>query len=269
MKINNCCFSLRGYNKVCWIVENRCNLNCAFCFHNQFKGDIDAFAKRDNEFIKIISNLKKRNIKHVILSGGEPLLSCDLFNIINLLDSHGFTISISTNATLATPEFCSRLKQTSVKRLTVNLAAVCDNDGRIVKNNNSALTIDGIHNLISSGFIVTLNNILHTSTTKESILQNIEYGVQWGAKVISFTVPVCKYSCESCTADYFISTDIVQKLQTYIEEIERETEPKISIEFNYPNCNSDSCPANREIFGVGMDGIVSTCLVKQYQMLSK
>lgn len=266
MEINNCCFSLRGYNKACWIIEKSCNLNCEFCFHNQFGKREQVYEKRGNEYSKIISSLKKRNIKHMILSGGEPLLSCDLFNIISLLEAHGFTISISTNATLATPQFCSRLKKTSVEKLTVNLAAICDNEGKIIEDEHSIDIINGIRNLTSNGFCVTLNNILYTSTTKESLLQNIEHGCQWGAKAISFTVPVCKCSCETYSANYFISDQLVQQLLLYVKEIEREIAPKINIEFNYPNCNSDRCPANDEIYGIGTDGILSTCLVKQYQL---
>lgn len=265
MEKNNCCFSLRGYNKVCWMIESHCNLNCPFCYHNQFKPKNRNLNTKNNEYLKLISAIQKANIKHVILSGGEPLLSCDLFNIISLLEEHGFTISICTNATLATPEFCNRLKHTSVKKLTVNLATICDDSGRIVKNNNSVHAINGICNLTASGFIITLNNILRTSTTKESIIQNIEHGSEWGAKTISFTVPVCKYSCETYESDYYLNDQIVNKLQTYLEEIEREIEPKINIEFQYPDCNFDGCPANKEIWGISSEGILSTCLVKQYQ----
>lgn len=267
MEKNNCCFSLRGYNKACWIIENECNLKCPFCFHNQFGKEARICTHKQDEYLKIITNLKQKNIKHVILSGGEPLLSADLFQIITLLEQHNFTISICTNAILATPQFCSRLKHTSVKKLTVNLAALCDNNGRIINDSNSSNVITGIRNLTTADFYVALNNILHTSTTKENILQNIEYASQWGAKVISFTVPVCQYCYESYIADYYISDQIVQKLESYIEEIEHDIDPKIRVEFKYPNCNSDSCPANNEIFGIGTDDILSTCLIKQYQTL--
>lgn len=267
MEINNCCFSLRGYNKACWIIEKNCNLNCEFCFHNQF-GTIEQIdEKRFDEYPKIISALKKRNIRHVILSGGEPLLSSELFNIINILEINGFTVSISTNAILATPQFCNRLKNTSVEKLTVNLAAICDKEGKIVKNQHSINIIDGIRNLTSYGFSITLNNILHTSTTRESILQNIECACRWGAKTISFTIPVCKCSfySRSENSSYFIDNRFAQQLLIYVQEIEHEIAPQINIEFNYPNCTSDKCPANHQIFGVSIDGNVSTCLVKQYQ----
>lgn len=267
MKINNCCFSLRGYKKACWIIEEQCNLNCQFCFHNQFGSKKQKIDGKKSDYLKIISSLRKNNIRNVILSGGEPLLSPALFDIVALLEENGFTISISTNAVMATPEFCSRLKKTTVKKLTVNLASICDNNGKINNNNSSNLVIGGIKNLTSSGFSVTLNNILHKSTTKDILLENIEHAVQWGAKIISFTVPVCKSSCECYATDYFIDDQTVQKIRIFLEEIEQEIAPLIDITLNCPNCESSICPAKKEIFGIGLDGVLSTCLVKQYQKL--
>ena len=267
MEINNCCFSLRDYNKACWIIEQQCNLNCEFCFHNQFETKKICENNGFSDYMVILSQLREKNIRHVILSGGEPLLSPDLFNIISLLQENGFSIGISTNAVNATPAFCRKLKQTTVNKITVNLAPICDNNGKITQNNNSTIIINGIQNLTSSGFFVTLNNILHKSTTKDILIQNIEYAIQWGAKAISFTVPVCKSFSECYTNDYFIEDQTVEKLRIFLEEIEKQMKPSICITLNCPKCFSNNCPANTEIFGVGWDKKLSTCLVKQYQIL--
>lgn len=267
MEINKCCFSLRGYNKACWIIEETCNLNCQFCFHNQFpKKD---FSKVENkyDFLDIISSLHRNNVKHVILSGGEPLLSPMLFDIISLLGENGFLISISTNAIMATPQFCKQLQKTTVERLTVNLATICDDSGRIVENGHSSRVIEGIKNLVSYGFTVTLNNILHKSTTKEILIQNINYCREWGVKNISFTVPVCKSFCEHYAVDYFMDNQTIQRIRVLLEEIEHEIKAAVNITLDYPDCNSEACPANKEIFGAGIDGKLSTCLVKQYKQM--
>ena len=266
MKINNCCFSRRGYNKACWLIENECNLNCQFCFHNQFRTDKQLHDIRNADYSKTIASLKEKKIEQIIISGGEPLLSSKLFEIIDLLEKSGFTISICTNAILATPSFCERLKQTAVRKLTVNMASICNANGKIVDGPNFTRVTNGIRNLTSFGFSVTLNNILHTSTSSENILQNIEYGCRLGVAGFSFTVPVCKSSCEEYESDYYISEPVVQQLIVMVKEIEHKMSPKLNIEFNYPDCNADSCPANSEIFGITSDGVVSTCLIKQYQM---
>ena len=267
MEINNCCFSLRGYNKACWMIEQQCNLDCKFCFHNQFETKKYCGNNRVLDYMVVLSQLREKNIRPVILSGGEPLLSPDLFSIIFLLQKNGFSISISTNAVRATPIFCRKLKQTTVKKLTVNIAAICDNNGEIIQNYNSNSIINGIQNLTSSGFSVTLNNILHKFTTKDILAQNIEYATRWGAKVISFTVPVCKSFSGCYENDYFIDNKTVEKLRFFLEEIEQQMKPLIGITLNCPKCFSNNCPANAEIFGVGWNKNLSTCLVKQYQVL--
>lgn len=269
MRINNCCFSLKGYNKACWTIENQCNLNCKFCFHNQFKQHPQTENQRKKDYSEVISMLHQGKIKHVILSGGEPLMAPDLFEIIALLEQNKFIISICTNAVFATPQLCNKLSKTAVEKVTVNLATICDSLGRIVEDEKSKSVVAGIRNLTSSGFSVTLNNILHSSSTKETLLQNIAFCTQMGAKTISFTVPVCKSSCECCTSEYFIHDQKVQALRILLEEIERELTPPLNIIFNYPDCDLDTCPANKEIFGIGTNKILSTCLVKQYQTLEK
>lgn len=250
------------------MIEKRCNLNCSFCYHNQF-GKENQFIANKQDYLGVIMAMKNAGIKQVILSGGEPLLSLDLFNIIKLLEEHDFIISICTNAILATPQLCNRLLQTSVKKLTVNLAALCDDTGMILNNNNAICAIQGIRNLVTTGFLVTLNNILRTTTTKDSIEQNIECACKWGAKSISFTVPICKCSCVPNETIYSLNNYQVEKFQDYFEEIENKVKPKINIEFQYPKCNSDDCPAQKEIWGVSADGVFSTCLVKQYQTWNK
>lgn len=265
MEINNCCFSLKGYNKACWIIEQRCNLNCQFCFHNQFETKKDSVDQSSLDYMEVIEKLREKNIRQVILSGGEPLLSPDLFNIISLLEKSGFVVSVSTNAISATSEFCCKLKNTSVKKLTVNLAPICDANGKVTDGCDSNPTVKGVKNLASYGFFVTLNNILHKTTTKDILIQNIRYAVEWGAKAISFTVPVCKTFSECYKNEYFIDNQTVQKIRFFLEEIEQQIRPPIHIVLNSPECSSNNCPANSEIFGVGLDKILSTCLVKQYQ----
>ncbi len=265
VEINNCCFSQHEYNKACWLIESRCNFNCEFCFHNQFESDRQLLAKKECDYSEIISCLHKNKIEHVILSGGEPLLSPNLFYIIYLLEENGFTVSISTNAALATPDFCNRLKNTAVRKLTVNLASICDKDGRISKGPLYNYTTRGIQNIISSGFVVTLNNILHISTTKETLIQNINYSERLGAQNISFTVPVCETSCEGNKSSYYMDISTICKIKNLLEEIEYELSPTIKIIFNHPDCDSKFCPANKKVFGIGLSGIFSTCLVKQYQ----
>lgn len=205
------------------------------------------------------------NVKHVILSGGEPLLSPELFDIISLLEENDFLISIRTNAILATPQFCKKLKKTTVERLTVNLTTICDESGRIVENEHSSRVIEGIKNLVLYGFTVTLNNILHRSTTKEILIQNINYCREWGVKNISFTVPVCKSFCEYYAVDYFMDNQTIQRIWAFLEKIEHEIKAAVNITLDCPDCNSEACPANKEIFGASIDGELSTCLVKQYQ----
>lgn len=67
------------------LVTDRCNMNCKFCSINASAGEING-----NEFsYKMLQNqietIKKINPKKVVISGGEPFVREDIFDIIRLL----------------------------------------------------------------------------------------------------------------------------------------------------------------------------------------
>ena len=72
-----------------------CNLRCGFC---------DTKYAFNGEFVKhtdIINKILEYGIKHLIITGGEPMLQQDeLSSIIMLLENRGFTFEVETNGTI-------------------------------------------------------------------------------------------------------------------------------------------------------------------------
>ena len=81
-----------------WNITSACNLKCEHCYSFSVAGEK---ANITPELIlSTVKSLKKANIKAVILSGGEPLMSPYLFDIAKILKNEGFATHLSTNGTM-------------------------------------------------------------------------------------------------------------------------------------------------------------------------
>jgi heme d1 biosynthesis radical SAM protein NirJ len=88
---------------VIWNLIRRCNLTCKHCYSisadTDFKGELST-----EEVFNVMDDLKAFKVPVLILSGGEPLLRPDIFEISKRSKEMGFYTSLSTNGTLIGPE---------------------------------------------------------------------------------------------------------------------------------------------------------------------
>ena len=84
---------------VIWNLIRRCNLTCKHCYSISadidFKGELDS-----GEVFAVMDDLKAFGVPVLILSGGEPLLRPDIFEISQRAKDMGFYVGLSTNGTL-------------------------------------------------------------------------------------------------------------------------------------------------------------------------
>jgi len=84
---------------VIWNLIRRCNLTCKHCYatstDTHFKGELDT-----QKIFEVIDDLKAFGVSVLILSGGEPLLHPDIFEITAYAKRQGFYVGLSSNGTL-------------------------------------------------------------------------------------------------------------------------------------------------------------------------
>jgi len=84
---------------VIWNLVRRCNLTCKHCY--SISTDIDFPGELSTqEVFKVMDDLKQFHVPVLILSGGEPLLRPDIFEISLHAKEMGFYTALSTNGTL-------------------------------------------------------------------------------------------------------------------------------------------------------------------------
>jgi heme d1 biosynthesis radical SAM protein NirJ len=84
---------------VIWNLVRRCNLTCKHCYSisadKDFPGELST-----QEVFDVMDDLKAFHVPVLILSGGEPLLRPDIFDIGRRAKGMGFYVGLSTNGTL-------------------------------------------------------------------------------------------------------------------------------------------------------------------------
>ena len=84
---------------VIWNLIRRCNLTCKHCY--SISGDVDFPGElTTNEVYKVMDDLKTFGVPVLILSGGEPLLRKDIFEISRRAKEMEFYVGLSSNGTL-------------------------------------------------------------------------------------------------------------------------------------------------------------------------
>jgi len=93
---------------VIWNLLRRCNLTCKHCYatsaDSEFRNELDT-----TEALGVIDQLHEAGVRVLILSGGEPLLRDDIFQLADYARDKGFYVALSTNGTLIDEQNIERI----------------------------------------------------------------------------------------------------------------------------------------------------------------
>jgi heme d1 biosynthesis radical SAM protein NirJ len=105
---------------VIWNLVRRCNLTCLHCY--SISTDIDFPGELSTEEVfRVMKDLKAARVPALILSGGEPLLRKNIFEIAALARSLGFYTGLSTNGTLIDAPLAGRIAATGFDYVGISL----------------------------------------------------------------------------------------------------------------------------------------------------
>ena len=105
---------------VIWNLIRRCNLTCMHCY--SISADIDFPGELSTaEVLGVMDDLKAFNVRALILSGGEPLLRRDLFEIAARGKALGFYLGLSTNGTLIDAPLARRIADAGFDYVGISL----------------------------------------------------------------------------------------------------------------------------------------------------
>ncbi len=104
-------------------LTERCNLRCRMCYVHHAAGDAASRAAELSpaEWLELARQAKANGTVFLLLTGGEPFLRPDFFEIYTPLTRLGFIITLFTNGTLITDEIAQRLAEAPPSRTEITL----------------------------------------------------------------------------------------------------------------------------------------------------
>lgn len=105
---------------VIWNLVRRCNLTCKHCYSisadKDFAGELST-----GEVFRTMDDLKAAHVPVLILSGGEPLLRPDIFDIARRAKAMGFYVGLSSNGTLVNEANAGAIADTGFDYVGISL----------------------------------------------------------------------------------------------------------------------------------------------------
>ncbi len=105
---------------VAWELTRRCNLKCRHCRAAE-AGDTDAKELTTEQIARVMDDILTVARPLLILTGGEPLLRNDLYEIIHAGRERGFAVAVAPNGTLLDRSAAERMVKLGVHRVSISL----------------------------------------------------------------------------------------------------------------------------------------------------
>jgi AdoMet-dependent heme synthase len=105
---------------VAWEVTRSCNLNCVHCRASSEKGPYPG-ELNTVKALEILDQIAVTGKPIVILTGGEPLLRKDIFDLARHGSQLGLRMVMATNGTLLTPQITKEIKDSGIKRISISI----------------------------------------------------------------------------------------------------------------------------------------------------
>jgi len=105
-----------------WNLTQRCNLFCAHCYLSAAPGADQAGELTTAECRRVMADIARVNPgTFLILTGGEPLLRRDIFDLAAAGRDHGFTVALGTNGVLLREAQAKRMRDAGVQGASLSL----------------------------------------------------------------------------------------------------------------------------------------------------
>lgn len=222
-------------NYLFWECTLKCNLNCRHCGSSCgiFQSDEEELTTDEikNVFQAIAEDFNPKKIM-IAVTGGEPLLRKDVFNVMSYASDLGFSWGMVTNGILITPEIVEKMEKAKMSTISVSL------DGLEANNNWLRCTqdgfkkaIEGIKLLVKSNAFKIVEIITCVNQRNLNELENIyklclNLGVKnWRLFTIT---PVGR---AKNNPELFLTAEQLSYLLNYIKQKRREKKNKIEVGF--------------------------------------
>ncbi len=162
-------------------VTPRCNLNCIHCRSSSDAQMKEVFSKQD--LFDIVDNIASFAKPVLVLSGGEPLVRKDVFEIAKYGTDKGLKMCMATNGILVNEDRVKQMKDSGIRIVSLSLdgaSAEVHDDFRQQPGSFEKI-LKGIEHLKKHGMEFILNSSF-TQRNREHIVPTFKLAKKLGAK---------------------------------------------------------------------------------------
>jgi len=155
-------------------ITNRCNLSCLHCFNDS--GDPCPHELTTEEIFSVIDTLTSMGVHRVTLTGGEPLLHPEFFEITDHARKAPMSVNIFTNGTLITEEHINEFKKLHIGQFNISVDSVDETIHDTFRGKKGALkkTLHAITLLKEAGFPIRIATCL-SQLNKDVAVDILQY----------------------------------------------------------------------------------------------
>jgi radical SAM protein with 4Fe4S-binding SPASM domain len=176
-----------------WHLTETCNLSCSHCYqgsHGRDEMSLPEIRKTAAEAADMIRHWSSSYgisfSPSMNITGGEPFLRNDLFEILETVKDQGFEIYVLTNGTLVDKSRASALAGLGVRGVQVSVEGPEEVHDSIRGRDSFAAAAIGIEHLVAAGLPVTLNVTLSALNARH-VRKILAFGSRVGAVRIGFS----------------------------------------------------------------------------------
>lgn len=107
---------------ISWNLTKKCNLRCPHCYLEA--GKKAEYELSTEECLGLVDEMKLLGTEMLILTGGEPLLRKDIFDIAQYASGQGIWVVMGTNGVLVTEKVAQKMIECGVKGVAISLDSI-------------------------------------------------------------------------------------------------------------------------------------------------
>ena len=138
----------------------RCNFDCPMCYVHLNQKDMEAAGKEltAEQWIELARQAKDKGMMFALLTGGEPFVRKDFFEIYEAIRNMGIIVSINSNGSMLNGAIRERLLENPPLRMNISLYGGCRDTYRNMCGQDVFETVtDNIRALKEAGVDIRLN----------------------------------------------------------------------------------------------------------------
>lgn len=257
-------------------LTERCNLRCSHCYQTEARPSEMSFLEISSLIEEVSDLLEDWKESYGIalsssftVTGGEPFLRQDIFEILEELRIRGFDTYILSNGTLISRDVAARLAEIGIKGVQVSIEGPEDVHDSIRGAGSFSASLKGIRNLLDAEIEVTLNTTL-SDVNAHCFMDLIELASSLGVQRLGFSRLVPSGSGEKWLSKMLkkeVVKDLYSKiLSLKIQGLNIATGDPVASQFRNPaeadaadSVPSGGCAAGVSGLTILPDGTITPC----------